>query len=319
MWRRSGLVLLLAASVMAPVYARHARPVTQQIFLQPWTSHAAQRQEIKAYFSTMDRQYSHLILQWSRLGEAEFWPEDGSGWLKEVLPRHGRLKIIYGLNHGNDYFAALKFNDQDLADYLAKDRALSLSEAKKIVRQSPVAPAGWYLPEEIDDLNWNTPARQQILLQHLQELSAGLQKIKAVPVYISAFFGGHTPPVQFAALLKAMQQGSGVVWLVQDGKGVRRNPAPDTAQYLSAIHAALPAHGWKGITEKFSERTIGGQVVFCPATLDEVIARQQIWRDVVGQEAEVAFSLNQTEKSIFNAAQNCSPWSEAPVNRHQIR
>jgi hypothetical protein len=296
--------------------ALHAR----QIFLQPWQSHADKQDQIKRYFARMHTQYTHLFLQWSRYGDSEFWPEDGSGWLKKALPRYSQTKLIHGLYLGVDYFDALKLNDQDLEVYLTRARALSLSEAKKLQLQSPLPIAGWYLPEEIDDLNWKTPRRQAILIQHLRSMSADLAQLKPkVPVYVSAFFGGYTPPVQFAEQLRLIQQQTDIVWLIQDGQGVRREPAPDTRLYLSTIAKILPAQAWKSITEEFTEQQSKSGALFCTAMLDEHLRRHALWRTSTGRSPEIAFALNHTESDLFGASKGCSPWGEFPVGRSNGR
>ena len=126
------------------------------------------------------------------------------------------------------------------------------------------------------------------------------------PVYVSTFFGGHSPPRVYAEMLQRLQQQSGVIWLVQDGQGVRRDPRPDTAAYLQAVAATLPAERWQGVLEVFTERVQDGQSSFCPVSRPTEARRQQLWCAATGRAAQAVFSLNQLAgEQLLDPGQQC--------------
>ncbi|MGL6040966.1 MAG: hypothetical protein ACRC01_07180, partial [Deefgea sp.] len=120
-----------------------------------------------------------------------------------------------------------------------------------------------------------------------------------VPVYASTFFGGNVPPQAYANLLNKIHQESGIIWMVQDGQGVFRNPQPDTKQYLSAVEKTLPAKAWLGLLENFTELDQAGDNRFCPANNAEIKARHKIWCEATGRAPEVYFSLNQLNNQLL--------------------
>ncbi len=189
------------------------------IFYQPWLSH---QQVSAATWNEMGQDlraqgYTHVIFQWSQYGQNQFWGADKSSLLQRVVQTPGpkAIQYIFGLYLGEDYYAKLGQSDQALSQYLAQSRQFALQNARKIMQQSPRAVAGWYLPEEIDDLNWRTPARQKLLQAHFLALSKELKAIAPnTQIYASAFFGGHTPPADFAKQMNTLLRTTGMILLV---------------------------------------------------------------------------------------------------------
>ena len=167
--------------------------------------------------------------------------------------------------------------------------------------------SAWYLPEEIDDLNWRTAARQALLSQHFSTMVSTLNQLSpGKPVYVSTFFGGHSSPKEYANFLKKIQHETGIIWIVQDGQGVLRKPKPNTAAYLREIQQTLPANAWIGLLENFTELDQATENRFCPASNAEIEKRRQLWCSATGREPEVYFSLNQlNEELLGHANQKC--------------
>ncbi|QZA82591.1 DUF4434 domain-containing protein [Deefgea piscis] len=272
------------------------------VILQPWQSQSEvtvdNARRINRQLDALG--FNVVLLQWSRNGQTEFWPSDGTGWLQKRLLSPARRSYIMGLYSDPGFFNALNLPDDELDAYLSVLRDFSLAEAKKIIAQSKVKIVGWYLPEEIDDLNWRTPARQAMLVRHYQAISRDLKALwPDLPVYASSFFGGFSPPTEYAAMLRSLQQQTGIQWMVQGGQGVLRKPQPATASYLSAVNAALPRQQWSGILEVFTEKNSLKAQRFCPANLPEIQRRKAVWCAATGSSPTVYFSLNQLSESLF--------------------
>ena len=281
-----------------------ALPSQRGIIWQPWARHG---ELDEAGWQALGRElvrqnYTHVLLQWSSYGSYEFWPrQQQMGWLASGL-QHWRgtgLKLVAGLHMAEDYYGALQQSDAALRAHLAATRTRSLAQARQIVqRPPPLEVEGWYLPQEIDDLNWRSPGRQRMLRTFLSAMTGGIASLApgmdAAPVYASAFFSGASTPREFARMLLNMHRASGVIWLVQDGLGTGRLSEERTAEYLREIARALPPAAWRGLLESFDEVRAEGQPPrFEPSDEATIARRADLWCASTGRQASVMFSLNQ--------------------------
>lgn len=288
-----------------------AVPSQRGIIWQPWAAHE-QLDEAgwKALARELVRQnYTHVLLQWSSYGSYEFWPRQQNGWLANGL-QHWRgtgLKLVAGLHMADDYYSLLQQSDADLRAHLASTRARSTAQARRILRRPPPLDLeGWYLPQEIDDLNWRSPARLRMVRNHLAAMSdaiASLPGMAEAPIYASAFFSGASTPNEFARMLLTLHRATGVIWLVQDGLGTGRLSEERTTDYLGEIARTLPPAGWRGLLEGFDERRTEGQSPsFEPSNEATIARRADLWCASTGRQASVTFSVNQQMKGLLPAA-----------------
>ena len=306
------IVLLCLFFVCLNTHAITCEQQPNSVFFQPWNTPnltQAQRQQLFAHqlaYATRNG-YQEIILQWTKYGEVNFFSDDQVSWLYSSIAKTQTLKVVYGLYMSPDFFADLNKSDQLLASSLATIRSYHQQQAKKLLSNAPSAIDAWYLPEEIDDLNWHTPQRQTLLKRHLTQVVDDLHQLNAhIPVYISAFFGGKGDPVQFAQLLNELHQSTGVTWLIQDGLGVHRTDAIDTKRYLAAIAQTIPAQSWRGVLEIFSEKKIltasGAETEYCPASKASIKKRAIVWCHATGLSPTIVFSLNQLAPEYEGAA-----------------
>ncbi|MQR01154.1 DUF4434 domain-containing protein [Glaciimonas soli] len=296
---------------MASATAVCEQSLPQRVFFQPWNlldSHAV-RLDGKLLHQLQLQGYSHLILQWSRRGDTEFWPDDGRGWIRQALVTDKSLQIIHGLYSDPNYFDILNKTDSRLDIELAAIRDRSINEAAKLIKQSPVPIAGWYLPEEIDDLNWQTAERQQMLSTHFLKTIEQLHNLyPVIPVYASVFFSGNQDPVSFAKMLEKINKETGIIWLIQDGLGEQRHNKIDTTQYLHSITQSLPPQAWQGVLEIFSEQShqtrTGIETEYCPASKYSIQKRITTWCEATGKNPEVIFSLTQLRLPLHSPFSN---------------
>lgn len=307
----ASLLLPWLAAATGTHAAECAASSQRGIIWQPWAAHAQLDQAAwQALGRELVRQnYTHLLLQWSSYGSHEFWPQQQMGWLASGL-QHWRgtgLKLVVGLHMAEDYFSVLQQSDTALRAHLASTRARSIAQARQIVRRPPpLEVEGWYLPQEIDDLNWRSPARQRMLRNFLSAMSSGIASLAPgmdeAPVYASAFFSGASTPKEFTRMLLNMHRATGVIWLVQDGLGTGRMSEKRTADYLSEIARTLPPAGWRGLLESFDERRTEGQPPrYEPSDAATIARRAALWCASTGRQASVVFSLNQQMKGLLPA------------------
>lgn len=295
------MIFALISSAIASAHGACTLAKKKIIVYQPWASHstvsAAQAKMLAQQLSKDG--FTHLLLQWSRHGEQQYWRSDASGRLPKRMKQNSQ-ELIEGLYSDPDYYHALNLPNTELEIYLDILRENSLIEANSLNLQEKKKIDGWYFPEEIDDLNWRTRERQQILSRHFKTMIIGLRKLSPqIPVYASTFFGGHSSPQEYANMLKKIHQETGIIWLVQDGLGVIRKPQPNTRQYLRTMSRTLPAAAWLGLLETFTELDQSADNRFCPATQSEIETRRKLWCNATGREPEVYFSLNQFNNELL--------------------
>lgn len=291
------LLLLPSLAIGAPTCA----PAKEKIIIyQPWASHSKlTKPQLSSISRTLNNSgFTHLLLQWNRYGEHSYTSDNQSYWVHTISSK--RNKIIEGLYADPHFFSALKLSDAELDSYLTNLRKQSFNEAQLLSLRTTHRIRGWYLPEEIDDLNWRSEIRQQMLSNHFKILVTALRKLHPdVPIYASTFFGGHTSPQIYADLLNKIHLETGIIWMIQDGQGVLRTPQPNTLAYLSAVKNTLPTNAWLGLLENFTELNQKDDNRFCPASVAEVKARQKVWCEATGREPEVYFSLNQLNNQLL--------------------
>lgn len=211
---------------------------SQGIFYQPQLRDAglgeARWDEIVAQLKREG--FDTLIVQWTRYGEAFAKPAE-SDWLAARLKRAqaAGLTLILGLYSDPEFFQRQDQSAGRLERYLESlgRHDLALARAWRS-RLGEGRIAGWYLPAELDDLNWRKPERQALLSRHLGRTASELRRLDAVPVYISSFFTGKMSPQAYRALLTGLAE-SGVSLMVQDGAGTGVLSPPEQNLYLSAL------------------------------------------------------------------------------------
>lgn len=168
-------------------------------------------------------------------------------WILE-LAEAADIRVIVGLVHDSDYWRRISQPSVAVAAYLASRE----SRIVELVRQ--VAPllrnhrgfAGWFMNEEIDDINWHDPAAISVLHSYLQRVSDYLRlALPGAPVAISGFSNAHDAPAQLEAFWRELLHAAPAIGTVlfQDGIGARKLTLEDLPRYLRALRAATDATG----------------------------------------------------------------------------
>ncbi len=173
-----------------------------------------------------------------------------------------KLKIVFGLFSDKNYYSEIGTNNnQYLTAYLTELIQRHKKVAQELLEEygKSSAFAGWYIPEEIDDLNWNKFNKQIILKQHLSktyDMLMGLTKKKRKPkVFISTFFKAHTLPEVYGKMWLYLTRNIPLTVLIQDTAGIE---SPIQAQnkilFIKAVANALTdKRNWGVIFEIFEQ------------------------------------------------------------------
>ncbi len=241
-----------------------------------------------------------LYIQWLQYGETNFLNahiRTGELLIQVILDNaaaHG-IGVYVGLFSDPSFFQSLNAPDPDLKHYLTKLREKSFQAARGFRRTygNHAAFRGWYLPEEIDDLNWQAPDRKEMLSAHLQALESGLKDMHAhKPMAFSSFFTGASSPRAYARFCRYLLKGTDRLLLVQDGLGTGRMDLSITRDYHIALNHALDkSDGLHWVVELFNDELPGPDFSGKAVSLGQFNERLAIVHDDFKGSRLIAFSL----------------------------
>lgn len=253
----------LAAFGAAPLWARGSPRLTGtflQLAGQVASWDAAKWTEAFGYFRQLGlREY---VIQWSAADGTEFLNAVDLIAARVAADR-GRLWV--GLLHEEEFWLRIQGSDAELSAYLDGLASRNLDLATKLRRVPRVY--GWYIPQEIDDVNWRTPERAAMLVRLLRLLTVKGQ------IGISAFRGGKNPVAEFAGLWRSVAHETRVRTLfLQDGVGTGKAGVEQAAE----LKARMSGLGMKvrGVVELFEQTSQAGAAFSARPAAMERIERQ---------------------------------------------
>jgi hypothetical protein len=208
-----------------------------------WTE--AKWLELFGYFRRL--QLSQVILQWTAYDEAVFY-ETPTGKSDAALDKilkvaaQSGMKVWVGLYHERQYWTRIGRDPGATSLYLERLRSKSLAIARDLtpLLERHACFAGWYLTEEIDDVNWQSPAARRELLLHLNLAGSGLDRlIPGARIAISAFSNARLSPGQWRDFWKEIFGASSInTVFLQDGVGALKLELNEFPVYAEALAAA---------------------------------------------------------------------------------
>lgn len=197
----------------------------QATFLQPWQSYetlpvAEWRRRLKL---TRDLGCNEIILQWSALyGGSYPWtmPEG----LIQLLFEEGRslgIGIRVGLPYDEGWWKALSGKGtRRLSEFLGSAQAVCLETLNNSRWPDQAGFRGWYLPYELDQYNWATTERRDLLIPWLSALADASARRTAQPLALSTFYSRLATTGTLAGLWSDILDAAQLRPMLQDGVGV---------------------------------------------------------------------------------------------------
>ncbi|MFN3402463.1 MAG: DUF4434 domain-containing protein [Cytophagaceae bacterium] len=197
------------------------------------------------------------------------------------------------LNKGIDIYIGLYFDET--WNHSAKDQSATytniLNKHKQVIDElTPIFGSharfkGWYIPQEINDLEWQSTTNRNLLANWLRDVAAyAKSKTPTKEVVIAPFFGPHRPADDLQAwwdYVLGVATGIDLV-IPQDGVGTTTKDVDvDIPHYFNAIKNACTARGRRfGATIETFQQTSGwpinnGNFAAVPATMDRL--KTQLW------------------------------------------
>jgi len=241
-----------------------------------------------AQFRNFERlRLSQLVVQWSVYDETAFYASSAYKPLAQPplerilrLADEAGIKVRVGLAHDSGFWSKIGRDPELVEVYLRRLRLRSEVAARELaplVRSHPCFD-GWYLTEEIDDVNWLEPRRRALLTEHLELLGSLLHELTpGATVAVSGFSNAHCDPRTLEGFWRRILERAGVdVLLFQDGIGVKKLELDYLGLYLAAVARAVEMEGKQlGVIVEMFRQVDGpplNEEAFraVPATLDRI-------------------------------------------------
>lgn len=239
--------------ILFSVWLIGAEPHSRSIIYQPQRDDFKTFKLEKRFQSLQQLGFQELIIQWTSYGEYNFL-EKHPYWIATLLDlaeKH-HIELIFGLYADPDYFDQIK-KDKELQSYLTKltqkhtKRAIDLAI---LIHNSPMF-KGWYICDEIDDMNWNTKNRQSYLKKYLKTLNQTLLEITPnKKIMISSYFASSIEINTYAQMLINTIPENWYL-LVQSGVGAKLVSIDQSKAYYDLFTDQYKGN-WKFIIELFS-------------------------------------------------------------------
>ena len=230
---------------------------------------------------------NHLVVQWSVFDDLAFYPSTAfhsveNSPLETVLKLadSSHMSILVGLVHDAAYWSNIQGGPASVNSYLRKLRERSATAAREL---NPIlghyrSVDGWYIPQEIDDVNWRSPETRQLVLDHLGGLTRDLRRLNpAMTLAISTFSQAQSSPHGFEQFWDELFRCASIdAVLFQDGIGANKLEMNEVPIYLGALQNAVQKNSRKlrVVVELF--RQVAGPPIdnsafrAVPASLDRI-------------------------------------------------
>jgi hypothetical protein len=290
-----------------------------------WTE--AQWSQLFDYFYQL--QLSDVIVQWTAYDDTAFYtlpsaqPDSPLDKILAIADRRG-LRVWVGLYFNSGYWHRIGEGPAAAANCLRNLRTRSTAIARDLtplIKQHP-AFAGWYLPEEIDDLNWGNPEARSELLRHLDLTSRALHNVAPnTKIAISTFSNARISPREFHDLWTDAFRASSVdTVLLQDGIGVHKLELNEFPLYAGALADAARSAGRDfGIVVELFRQTGGppldsGQFEATPADWDRVRRQLRIAHRFTSSVFGFSVPEYMTPLGVHNAGQLYADYLQERTN-----
>jgi len=212
------------------------------------------KQRWQELFAQLDAlKIKQLIVQWSVIDGQAFYKSSSFkpaeqpvlDWIMSLADER-RMNVMVGLTHQSSHWKMVGNADQRpkyLTDELGRI-AQNVDEIHELVKGHPSF-GGWYISQEIDDLNWKEETSNEQLKSFLFQTTMLLKTVTPqAKIGISAFANSATAPQEIESfwshILKQVPNLDTVYF--QDGIGVHKLSLSTLPAYYSAMKSAVAAN-----------------------------------------------------------------------------
>jgi hypothetical protein len=249
------VTLLTAGPTAAAGPLDEAIPKLSGTFLQLSDAHANwTRDQWNALFGCFKQlSLSRIVVQWSTDDGGVYYPQSSiptrrGAVIPTILEKadEAGISVLIGLAHDPTFWQRIGRDPALVEVYL---RRVEVRSAEIVRALAPLARdhhsfSGWYITEEIDDVNWVNQRARGALFDHLRALSRLLHDATpALPVAISGFSNGNLDPETFAQFWRDLVDQTKVdAVFFQDGVGAGKLEIDEVPLYVEPLKKALAGH-----------------------------------------------------------------------------
>jgi hypothetical protein len=287
------LALAVSLTVIPQASPTQTAPQLRGTFLQPRLDQRWTYPKLRDLLLAVRRLgLSEIVVQWTVVGTSAFYRSDAFQRIEDPplesllkLADEFDLKVRVGLAHDVEFWDRIKLKSsvRDVEEYLQFLRRRSTTAAREL---SPVVGQhrsfdGWFITEEIDDVNWLPPERRALLRSYLTDLRRTLRMLRSsASVAVSGFSNAHCDPATLETFWRELLSATDVDQvLFQDGVGAHKLALPYLPLYLGAMKRAAvdSGHALSVVVELFDQvegsPVTEGSFKAVPAGIDR-LARQ---------------------------------------------
>jgi hypothetical protein len=197
---------------------------------------------------------ANLVVQWTVYDQTAFYRSQrfrsaSTVPLETILELADRagMRVRIGLSHDSGYWENIKKTDKRpyLMGRLRKNMAVAAELLPLVSKHKSFA--GWYISEEIDDINWRQALDHEALVSYLQQVSTFL-RVSSQPgtkIGLSGFANYQTPPSEVGRFWRELLTRVSALDIVyfQDGIGTGKLSVTNLGYYYQAVRNATQATG----------------------------------------------------------------------------
>lgn len=247
------LTLLLVTDVGGEKPAA-AAPRLQGTFLQLTEAHGSwqpsQWTRLFQYFKELG--LSQLVIQWTVYDDLAFFPTADYRQVPHPplpailqLADAAGLQVWVGLAHDPGFWEKICRDPELVEVYLRRMRLRDQAIAEHLAPQLQGHKCfrGWYITEEVDDVNWREAPAREVLFAFLRDLSAFLHRLTPeARVAISGFANARIDPKTFGRFWQDLLGTAAIdAVLFQDGIGTGKLHLDELPLYLESLRRATQA------------------------------------------------------------------------------
>jgi len=236
-------------------FSEDASAPVDSLFYQPLLKDKGKIEWDNVFKQMNECEINQLILQWSKHGVVDF--TQNKIWLQNILSlaEKYQVEVVIGLYSDDKYFKVIENSRNNLRDYFQRHLRKNIQHAEQVyaIARDYKSFAGWYLYEEIDDLNYQDYSRQFALKEYLQSMAKALKTISVRSLYVSGFYSNRMTPCVYSDMLDNVIQQEYKL-LLQSGIGAKLVDVEESVQYIQSF-----ANNYKGEFTPIVEAFIVGE------------------------------------------------------------
>lgn len=305
-------------------------------FIQPKSITDWREQDYDLHFKEYkELGFDHIILQWTEYYDIQnqvrrtYYPSDLAGreMEKDLLTsllrycEKNKLKAYIGLNINDQWWEIISGTPAKFDEWWRQEALEGIKLADDIwskyntfaVRGESGAFGGWYISFEVDNLNFNTLEKQNILSKYYNLIIDHIHNQTRLPVMISPFFNRafsviYGPKKWSTMWENILSQTSLDIIALQDGIGCKREfgifddtkrvkAIKNVGKWFEATREAIKKSGknielWSDV-ETFIEEVSDGKSKFSSAPLERIISQIEAERPFVNKFTSFSFQAYQ--------------------------